>query len=80
LAASNLSPALSPFFSAFLDSQVELIDRILAPKLHCCEFEDEFGCGELGVVTEIESEREYCPRHFRQVSLWRAVEALEVAR
>ncbi|MCU1338819.1 MAG: hypothetical protein JWO19_4400 [Bryobacterales bacterium] len=82
--AANQHTALSSLgfqqpFSSFLESQLRSIDRMLgAPTLHCCEFEDEFGCGALGTITDLESEREYCAKHFRNVSLWRAV--AEVSR
>jgi hypothetical protein len=72
LATQNLSPVSHPFFgevlAGCLDQHIQKISRIVLPKLHCCEFEDEFGCGELGVVTEIESEKEYCRKHFKVVA------------
>lgn len=80
MAASNLPSPISHPFSSFIDEQSRLIDALLAaPRPQTCEFEDEdFGCGHVAVVTDIDSERELCGKHFRQVSLWRAVDCLGV--
>lgn len=71
MATQNLSPLTHPFvgevLAGCLDRLIQRVDRII-PKFTCCEFDDEFGCGELGVVFDLESEREYCRKHFRQVS------------
>ena len=73
------SPGFQQVLTACLDREIERVSRILAESnLHCCEFDDEFGCGAIATVTDLESEREYCPKHFRCVSLWRAV--AEVSR
>lgn len=72
MAQSTIPFVSSPFFgevlAGCLDQHIGRVERIILPKLHCCEFEDEFGCGELGVVTDLESERQYCRKHFQAVS------------
>jgi hypothetical protein len=75
MAAHQSTPSLHPLFSQILDSwcgqQVALVDRILSRnQLRCCEFDnDEFGCGALGTITHLESERELCAKHYSEVSL-----------
>jgi hypothetical protein len=47
------------------------VDSILA-ELHpgSCEYEgDFFDCGTVATVTELESERHYCLRHFLAINL-----------
>lgn len=83
MATHNLSPVSRPFFgevlAGCLDRLIRRVDRIAPPKFTCCEFDDEFGCGELGVVTEIESEREYCVKHFRSINLNAALVQIEAS-
>jgi len=60
------NPHFPQVFTAAID---RLISRV--PVLPLCTYESdehEYRCGERAVVTEIDSEREYCGRHFREVS------------
>jgi hypothetical protein len=65
----------SPLFSQLLDNlvgtEVRRLHSILAEShLRTCEYEDDFfGCGAVATVTEVESERDYCLRHFRAINL-----------
>jgi hypothetical protein len=81
VAPTNLAPvhpyAFSQLLSGVVGAEIARVDRILAKsQLQCCEFEDEFGCGAIATVGSLEYEREYCDRHFRQLNLWRAMEAV----
>jgi hypothetical protein len=75
MAVHQSTPPLDPVFSQVFDNPVgrELrrVDSILAEShLGTCEYEDDFyGCGALATVTEVESERDYCLRHFRAINL-----------
>jgi len=62
-------PGFQQVFDGALGQQIRRIERVLSEaELDCCEFEDEVGCGAVATVSDLESEREYCPRHFRVVS------------
>jgi len=74
-------PGFQQVLDGALGQQIRRIERVLSlAELHCCEFEDEFGCGAVATVSDLESEREYCPRHFRNVSMKAALRELEVSR
>lgn len=74
---SNSSEVFYHPSESFINRQLLNVDEVLMrvnrtldalPKLFTCQFDSEFGCGELGVVTDLDSEREYCGKHFREVS------------
>jgi hypothetical protein len=75
MAIHHSTPQLHPLFSQLLDNlagrQIRRADSILAEAhLGTCEYEDDFfGCGAVATVTEVESERHYCLRHFRGINL-----------
>ncbi|HTS59194.1 MAG TPA: hypothetical protein VMH03_16740 [Terriglobales bacterium] len=75
MAVHHSTPPLHPVFSQLLDNLVERqlrqFDSIPAEShLGICEYEDDFfGCGAVATVTELESERDYCLRHFLAINL-----------
>jgi len=70
VAAPNL-PALSPFnFHSPLRSRLmAMVDRALAEaQLHECFWDDAYcSCREKATVHHLESEMDYCDRHYRLV-------------
>ena len=70
MAVHHSTPPLNPAFSQLLDNpaqpQSRCVDSVLAKShLGTCEYEDDFvGCGAVATVTELDSQREYCLRHF----------------
>jgi hypothetical protein len=73
------SPGFQQLLDQCLDQQIRLVEQVVREShLQCCEFDDEFGCGAIATVGELDSERELCVRHFRQVNLRRALD--EVSR
>jgi hypothetical protein len=75
MAVHQSSPSLHSFFSQLLDNvvghEIRRVDSILAEShLRTCEYEDDyFRCGAIATVTEVESERDYCLRHFGEINL-----------
>ncbi len=65
----SFSPGFEQLLNNLLDQQIRRVSRVVAQsQLQCCEFEDEFGCGAIATVGDLDSERELCGRHFRAVS------------
>jgi hypothetical protein len=75
MAVHHSTSQLHPLFSQLLDNlvarEIRRVDSFLAEShLGGCEYEDEcYGCGVAATVTEVESERDYCLRHFRAINL-----------
>lgn len=75
MAVHHSTSPLHPLFSQLLDNlvarQIRKVDSILAEAhLSTCEYEDDlYGCGAVATVTEVDSERDYCLRHFRSINL-----------
>jgi hypothetical protein len=68
---SQLHPLFSQLLDNLLERKIRRVDSMLAVShLATCEYEDDFfGCGAVATVTEVESERDYCLRHFRSINL-----------
>ncbi|HZQ20706.1 MAG TPA: hypothetical protein VFA90_18595 [Terriglobales bacterium] len=75
MAVHHSTPQFQPLFSQVLDNlvgrEIRRVDSILAEAhLMPCEYEDErnpFGCGLVAIVTDLESQRDYCLQHFRSI-------------
>jgi hypothetical protein len=70
MAVHHSTPPFHPAFSQFLENlvgnEIRQMDSIVAAShLGRCEYEDYFfGCGAQAVVTDLESERNFCLKHF----------------
>jgi hypothetical protein len=91
MAQNTLSVPSFPFFHrAFqqhildgcLGRQIAEVGRIMdIAKLKDCQYDDGVAsCGDPATVYDLETELEYCPKHFRRVSLDGALRKLEVNR
>jgi hypothetical protein len=94
VAAQNLSVFSSPDFPQVLRSAIDrAVTRVLGvadrAQLSCCSYEspesiygacDSLPCCDLATVHHLQSERDFCAKHFRQVSLFLALEELEADR
>ena len=75
MAVHQSTPSLDPLFSHLLGSvvgrEIRRVNSFLAESQpETCEYEDDFfDCGAVATVTEVESERHFCLRHFRSINL-----------
>jgi len=71
MAANNLTVISRPDFpQVFTKSLDQLVDRILAkPKLgSCCHETNGEPCSKAAIVHALESDQEFCAKHFGMVS------------
>ena len=68
---SQLHPLFSQLLGSVVGREIRQVGSILAEsRPETCEYEDDFfGCGAVATVTEVESERHYCLRHFLTINL-----------
>ena len=74
----QLSQVLNSFIERILDKPV--LGQCCYVRVHSHGFTGEdaeiFECGDPAVVHDLQSDQEYCPAHFRAVSILRALEAV----
>lgn len=76
MAPTNLPVFIHTGFQQAMDSwfarEIARVDRVMAAhSLGSCQFEDdryEFPCGKPATVSDLDSERDLCARHFEEVS------------
>ena len=68
---SHLHPISSQLLDNLVPREIRRVDSILAEAyLGTCAYEEDFfACGAVATVTELESERHYCLRHFLTINL-----------
>lgn len=75
MAVYNSTPPLHPVFSHVLDNPAQaqshrLDSTLTESQLGTCEYQDNvLGCDAVATVTELESQRQYCLRHFSAINL-----------
>lgn len=85
-------PGFPQVFSRVIDQQIKSVDRTLLGRrqlLTTCDYNtpesswgacDGYPCGSMATVHHLESGQEFCPKHFRAVSLEEALAELEAGR
>jgi hypothetical protein len=62
---------LPRLLDALIGNEIRRVDQLLAqPRFAACEYQPDgqaFPCGRKAVVTALDSERDYCLEHFREV-------------
>jgi hypothetical protein len=74
MAVHHFTSQLRPLFSQLIDNVEELqigsVSNLAQSHLGTCKYEDDFfGGGAVIIVTKVESESYYRPRHFRAIKL-----------
>jgi hypothetical protein len=92
--SSTLAVLSSPDFPQLLRLAIDrAVTRVISQQdeshLDCCSYEspesrygacDSEPCCDLATVHHLQSERDFCAKHFRQLTISQALEDLEVSR